>query len=242
MLTTPTQGLSGGLENAILGSLVLMAGVLVIAGSVGVLAGIHLGELSRPRRHGKPSGTILRTATEVLSGFPSIVLGYVGYVALCVGLHWGYSLLPALLILSIMVVPYIAKSTETALRQVPTSYREGAEALGMSTGQALRKVVLKSAVPGIATGLLVALAIAGGETAPLLYTGGWSNSLPSASLVHQPIAYLTYPVWAFYNQPYKEAHYLSYDAALLLIVLVLVLLVISRLVVARSQRHAERRR
>ena len=242
VLTTPTQGQSGGLENAILGSLVLMAGVLVIAGTVGVLAGIHLGELSPPRRNGKSGGTVLRTATEVLSGFPSIVLGYVGYVALCVGLHWGFSLLPALLILSVMVVPYIAKSTETAIRQVPTSYREGAEALGLSTGQSLRKVVLKSAVPGIVTGLLVALAIAGGETAPLLYTAGWTNNLPSASLVHQPIAYLTYPVWTFYNQPNNSAHYLAYDAALLLIVMVLVLLVVSRLIVARSQRHAESRR
>ena len=242
VLTTPTQGQSGGLENAILGSLVLMAGVLVIAGTVGVLAGIHLGELSPPRRNGKSGGTVLRTATEVLSGFPSIVLGYVGYVALCVGLHWGFSLLPALLILSVMVVPYIAKSTETAIRQVPTSYREGAEALGLSTGQSLRKVVLKSAVPGIVTGLLVALAIAGGETAPLLYTAGWTNNLPSASLVHQPIAYLTYPVWTFYNQPSNSAHYLAYDAALLLIVMVLVLLVVSRLIVARSQRHAESRR
>ncbi len=242
VITTPTQGTSGGLENAILGTLLLMAGVLVIAGSVGVLAGIHLAELARTRRSGKASGSFLRTASEVLSGFPSIVLGYVGYVALVVGLHWGFSLLPALIILSMMVIPYIAKSTESALRQVPTNYREGAEALGMSTGYALRKVVLKSALPGIVTGLLLALAIAGGETAPLLYTAGWTNSLPSASLVHHPVAYLTYPVWTFYNQPSSEAHYLSYDAALLLMVLVLVLLVVSRIIVARTQRHSEGRR
>ncbi len=113
-----------------------------------MLAGIHLAELARPRRSGRPGGEVLRTASDVLSGFPSIVLGYVVYVALVVGLHWGYSLLPAVLVLSVMVVPYIAKSTEVALRQVPDSYREGAEALGMSTGYALRKVVLRSGGAG----------------------------------------------------------------------------------------------
>ena len=141
-----------------------------------------------------------------------------------------------------MVIPYIAKSTESALRQVPTNYREGAEALGMSPGYALRKVVLRSALPGMVTGLLLALAIAGGETAPLLYTAGWTNNLPSASLIHQPVAYLSYPVWTFYNQPSNSAHYLAYDAALLLMVLVLIILVVARIIVARTQRHAEGRR
>jgi phosphate transport system permease protein len=242
VLTTVPLGVGGGLENAILGTLVIMVGVLLIAGTVGILSGIHFAELARPRGSGKAGGNILRTATEVLAGFPSIVLGYVGYIALCVGLKWGFSLLPALIVLSIMVTPYIAKSTESALRQVPTSYREGADALGMSTGYALRKVVIKSALPGIVTGLLIALAIAVGETAPLLYTAGITNSLPSASLIHQPIAYLTYYVWTDYDQPIKATQYLSYDAALILIVLVLVLLVTSRLLVNRTQRYSEGRR
>jgi len=242
VLTTVPVGVGGGLENAILGTLVIMVGVLLIAGTVGVLTGIHFAELQRPRRSGKAGGNFLRTATEVLAGFPSIVLGYVGYIALCVGLKWGFSLLPALIVLSIMVTPYIAKSTESALRQVPTNYREGAEALGMATGYALRKVVIKSALPGIVTGLLIALAIAVGETAPLLYTAGITNNLPSLSLIHQPIAYLTYYVWTDYNQPILATRYLSYDAALILIVLVLVLLVSSRLLVNRTQRYSEGRR
>jgi phosphate transport system permease protein len=242
VLTTPTKGTTGGLENALIGTLILMLGVLIIAGSTGVLAGIHLAELARPRRNGKPSGGFLRTASDVLSGFPSIVLGYCGYVALVVGLHWGFSLLPALIILSIMVIPYIAKSTESALRQVPNEYREGAAALGMSMGYALRKVVLRSALPGIVTGLLIALAIACGETAPLIYTAGFTNAVPGASLVHsQGFPYLTYPVFTFFNQPNNEAHYLAYDAALLLVVIVLILLVVARIVVARTQRHAESR-
>jgi phosphate transport system permease protein len=242
VLTTPTKGTTGGLENAIIGTLVLMVGVLIVAGTTGVLAGVHLAELAKPRRNGKASGGLLRTASDVLSGFPSIVLGYCGYVALVIGLGWGFSLLPAVLILSIMVIPYIAKSTESALRQVPDNYREGAAALGMSMGYSLRKVVLKTALPGIVTGLLIALAIACGETAPLIYTAGFTNALPGASLIHsQGFAYLTYPVYTFYNQPNVQAHYIAYDAALLLVIIVLVLLVVSRIIVARTQRHSESR-
>ena len=232
---TPT---GGGLRDQILGTLILMVGVFIIAGTIGVLAGIHLAEFTRTHRvSGRLSGP-LRTASDILSGFPSIVLGYVGYVALVVGLHWGFSLLSALIILSIMVIPYIAKTTENSLRQVPTGYREGAEALGMSAGYGLRKVVLKSALPGIVTGLLLALAIACGETAPLIYTAGFSNTLPH-SLTHAQFPYLTYVVFQFYNDPSVQKHYLSYDAALILVVIVLLLLVSSRIVVSRTQRHSE---
>jgi phosphate transport system permease protein len=243
VLTTNTVGTSGGLENAIIGTLVLMAGVLIVAGGIGVLAGLHLAEFARPKRSGKAGFGVLRTASDVLSGFPSIVLGYVGYVALVVGLGWGFSLLPAVLILSIMVIPYIAKSTETALRQVPTSYREGAEALGMSGGYALRKVILKTALPGIVTGLLIALAISGGETAPLIYTAGaQASSTVQFALIHHPVPYLTYLVFTDFNQPQASAHYLANDAAFVLVVMVLLLLVAARLVVRRSQRFGEGRR
>ena len=242
VLTTTTKGAGGGLLNALVGTLVIMLGVFIVAGSVGVLAGIHLAEMAKTRKNGRTGGGFLRLASDVLSGFPSIVLGYVGYVAFVVGLHWGYSLLPALIILSIMVVPYIAKSTETALRQVPTAYREGAEALGMSTGYALRKVVLKTALPGIVTGLLLALAIAVGETAPLIYTAGFSNQIWNGQLIHsQGFGYLTYAVYTFYNYPSNAAHYLSYDAAFLLMLIVLLLLIGSRVLVSRTQRHSEAR-
>ena len=234
---TPT---GGGLRDQILGTLILMFGTLVIAGTIGVFAGIHLAEFTRPRRFsGRVSGP-LRTASDILSGFPSIVLGYVGYTALVVGLGWGFSLWAALIILSIMVIPYIAKTTENTLRQVPTGYREGAEALGMSMGYSLRKVVLKSALPGIVTGLLLALAIACGETAPLIYTAGFAPTLPtSLPLTHAQFPYLTYVVFTFWDQPNPHYHYLAYDAALILVVIVLLLLVASRIVVARTQRHAE---
>jgi phosphate transport system permease protein len=238
VLWTQLTSTGGGLRDQILGTLILMLGVFIIAGTIGVFAGIHLAEFARPRRFsGKVSGP-LRTASDVLSGFPSIVLGYVGYVALVVGLGWKLSLLPALMILSIMVIPYIGKNTETSLRQVPTGYREGADALGMSAGYGLRKVVLKSALPGIVTGLLLALAIACGETAPLIYTAGFSNTLPH-SLTGSQFPYLTYMVFTGYNSPETQYHYLAYDAALILVVIVMLLLVLSRIVVSRTQRHSE---
>jgi phosphate transport system permease protein len=233
---------TGGLEGPLIGTLILMAGVLIVAGSVGVLAGIHLAELARPRRNGAPGGGALRLASDVLSGFPSIVLGYVAYVSLVVGLHWGFGLLPAVLVLSVMVVPYIAKATETSLRQVATGYREGAEALGMSTGYALRKVVLRSAAPGIVTGLLIALAISCGETAPLIYTAQFAPGLWTGSLIHtHGFGYLTYVVFTFYNTSTAQANYLSYDAAVILIAIVLLLLVSARILVARTQRYSEAR-
>ena len=84
---------------------------------------------------------------------------------------------------------------------------------------------MKAALPGITTGWLVALAIAIGETAPLLYTAGFSNSMPSLSLTHSPVGYLTYAVWSFYNYPSNTFVHLSYDAALILVVLVVMLIV-----------------
>jgi phosphate transport system permease protein len=239
VLWTPLGPLGGGLRDQILGTLILMFGTLVIAGTVGVLAGIHLSEMAKPRkRSGKRSGGFLRTSSDVLSGFPSIVLGFVGYTAFVIGLGWGYSLWAGLIVLSIMVVPYIAKTTENSLRQVPTGYREGAEALGMSMGYSLRKVVLKSALPGIVTGLLLAMAIACGETAPLIYTLGFSNTFQHGT-THAEFPYLTYVVFTFYDQPNVQLHYLAYDAALILVVIVLLLLIASRMIVYRTQRHAE---
>ncbi len=235
LLTTTTFGEAGGLLNAWTGTLLLMALLLLMAGPIGVLGGIYLAEFSSKRL-----AQVLRFASEVLAGVPSIVIGYVIYLVFVIVFGWSFSALAGVIALTIMVTPYIMKSTEAALQQVPASLREGGSALGLSHALTIRRVLLPLALPNILNGLVVAEAIGMGETAPLIYTAGWSNSLPSLQLVHQPVGYLTYVVWTYINQPSAAAHQLAYSAAALLIIFLLLLIGLSRWIGGRAARFNSR--
>ena len=235
-LTHPTAGDHGGLENAILGTLLLLLGVLVVAGSIGVAAGVWLAEFAPPRLGGP-----LRFLSEVLAGMPSIVIGYVGYVTLVVQFHWGYSLLAGVLALSVLVLPYIVKTTEVAMRQVPSALREASAGLGLTRTTTVARILLPPAVPAIMSGLIVAMAISQGETAPLLFTAGFLDGHnPSFSLFHHQVPYLTYVAYTDTSLPGTTAHQLAAAAGAVTLVLLLILIGLGRLVTLRSRRASAR--
>lgn len=233
LLTQTTAGNQLGLQNALLGTLFLSLGVLVVAGTIGVLAGLYLAEFAPPR-----FASIARFFSEVLAGVPSIVVGYVGYVALVNALGWHYSYIAGVLALSTLILPYIVKTTELAFSSVPRTLREGAIALGMSRGKTIRKVLLPPALPGIVSGLVLALAISTGETAPLIFTANFSDANPTG--LFKPVGYLTGVTYQDIQLPGSATQALAYAAAGVTVLLVLLLIFAGRRITLRSRRMVAR--
>jgi phosphate transport system permease protein len=235
LLTKDTNGATGGLRNAIEGTLVLLLGVLIVAGTIGVAGGIYLAEFASPRVGGP-----LRFLSEILAGMPSIVIGYVGYIALVVGFRWGNSVVAAILALSVLILPYVVKTTEVALRQVPSALREASAGLGLPRGRTTWRNQDPPAVPGIVSGLIVALAISTGETAPLLFTAGFSNRSPTFGLHNTPLGYLTDVTYTDVQLPGAEAHALAAAAGAVTLIILIILIILGRLVSIRARKSTER--
>ena len=223
VFVTLTNGVAGGLANAIAGTLLLVAVGVVLVMIVGISTALWTVEFATPRQ-----SYIVRFCVDVLAGVPSIVVGYFLYVALVEDLGWGFSLVAGAFSLAIIMLPYVVRSADLALSAVPTYIREGATALGARPATVLLTVSMPWAAPGILTGVLVATGIALGETAPLIYTAGWSNYMPSLAPTHSPVGYLTYVVWSFISQPFTQAHELAYAAAALLMIFIFATNLISR--------------
>jgi phosphate transport system permease protein len=219
---------TGGLQNAISGTLLLIALSSAISVPLGVMGGIYLAEFS-PR--GRLSG-LIRFVADILAAVPSIVLGYAGLLFLVLYLGWGFSALAGALTLSVFMFPYILRTTELSLKNVPQSYREAAMALGSSKTNMISRVTLRAALPGISTGIILSTSIASGETAQLLYTAGYSGFNPTA-LLHSPVGYLTYVVYVFSQLSFPTSQNLALVASFLLLAFVISLNVAARLLVRR---------
>jgi phosphate transport system permease protein len=218
----------GGMANAIFGTLVLIGIAAAFAVPVGVVCGIHLAEYP-----GRRFTSVVRFAADVLNGVPSIVIGIFAY-GLAVLPVKRFSALAGGFALGLLMLPIVVRTTEELLRLVPNGLREGALALGASRSRAVFTVILPAALPGIVTGVLVALARVAGETAPLLFTA-FNNRFWSTSLV-QPIASLTVQVFTYAISPYDDWHRQAWAGAFLLVLIILVLSMVARLAVRRLER------
>jgi phosphate transport system permease protein len=208
-LPAPVGAVGGGMVNAILGTLELLALAGAIGIPVGVLGGVYLAEYGSARIN-----SILRFLADVLNGIPSITWGVVVY-GLVVLRFKGFSAYAGGLALSLIMIPLILRTTEEVVLLVPNGYREAALALGVSRWKTIVHIVMKTASKGIITGILLALARVGGETAPLLFTAFgnrfWNHSLS------QPIAALPLQIFTYAISPYDDWHRQAWAGALVLV-------------------------
>jgi phosphate transport system permease protein len=223
----PVGALGGGMANAIIGSAVLLAVASAIGVPIGIGAGIYLAEYGR----GTKLSTLVRFTADVLNGVPSIVMG-IGVYALIVAPERGFSALAGGVVLGMMMIPTVARTSEEMLLMVPHSIREAALGLGVPNWRSMLSITLKTALPGVITGCMLAFARVAGETAPLLFTA-FGNPFVSTAL-NQPIEALPLQIYVYALSPYDEWHRLAWAGALVLIVLIVVSVALVRFVTTRG--------
>jgi phosphate transport system permease protein len=227
-LPKPVGEPGGGMANAIVGSVIVTLLGALFAIPIGIMSGIYAAEFSGTRL-----ATAVRFAADTLNGVPSIVIGIVAYTIAVLPFR-RYSALAGGLALGIMMIPLVMRTTEELVRLVPATLREGALALGATRARAIFTVVVPAALPGILTGILLALARIAGETAPLLFTA-FNNRFWSTD-VREPISTLTVQVFTYAIAPYEEWHRQAWAGALVLVVMVLVCSILARLATLRTER------
>ena len=226
-MPTPVGESGGGMANAIVGTLILSGLGSLFAVPVGILSGIYMSEYQGTR-----FASTIRFAADTLNGVPSIVIGVFVY-GVAVMPFKQFSAYAGGLALGVMMIPIIARTTEELLLLVPGTMREGALALGATRARAVFSVVLPAALPGIITGVVLALARIAGETAPLLFTA-FNNRFFNTHL-SQPIASLTVQVYTYAMSPYADWHRQAWAGALVLVSIVLVCSILARLATRRLE-------
>jgi phosphate transport system permease protein len=217
----------GGMANAILGSVQIVAVATLIGLPIGFFAGVYLAEFGA----GTPFAFIVRYVADLLNGIPSIVIGIVAWTVIVVP-QKHFSALAGSIALSLMLIPITARSTEQFLLEVPRAMREGSLALGAQKWRTIASVIVPAARKGIMTGMILGVARISGETAPLLFTS-LNNQYFSTGL-SEPTASL--PAMIFYRaiSPYDDWHRQAWAAGLVLLALVLLANIAARMVISRG--------
>ena len=226
LIETPKPvGEGGGIGNAILGTLILLAMACVVGMPFGIATGIYLAEYGAGR-----FAALVRFLTDTLTGIPSILIGVFVYTIIVLPMKQ-FSAMAGGLALALIMIPIVARTTEEMIRLVPVSLREGALALGAPQWRVTTGVVLPAAVPGIATGAMLAVARVSGETAPLLFTA--LNYRFFSRDIFQPIASLTVQIYNYAISPYDEWHALAWAATLVLMAIILAINIAVRVLTRR---------
>ena len=225
-LPVPVGEAGGGMANAILGSLKLLLLAALFGVPIGLLGGVYLAEFG-----GRTTPFLVRYTADLLNGVPSIVIGIFAYTLVVMPMHH-FSTLAGGFALGIMVIPTVLRNTESFLRGVPSSLREGAFALGANRWRMVATVVLPAASRGILTGALLALARVAGETAPLLFTA-FGNRYWSPGWM-QPTSSLPVVIYTYATGPYEDWHRQAWAAGLVLLGLVLLTNIMVRAFLSRG--------
>ncbi len=224
----PPAGLEqgGGFGNAIVGTLVIVAIASVISVPLGILGGVFLGVIAPASR----LADLTRFIAKVLTGFPSILAGVFVYAWLVLAMGT-YSAIAGGVALAVLMLPTVMLTSEQAVRMVPQRMKDAAYGMGCTETQAVWKVVLPTAMPGILTGIMLAVAGAAGNSAPLLFTALFSNYWISS--LTEPTASLSILIYNFSGMPFPNQIELAWAASLVLVMIVLAFNILSRLISAR---------